>query len=229
MIFIRRKIGNLIITLLVFNAIVSPFYINSINFPINSKSSVNLNLPLNDLKQAFSDTKVTAEENYLKKNIQKSSIFDDLLLNDLSDKNHEPESRVIVLFKEGTTKSVRLEFIESIFDNFEIIYNYDIIPGIYLKCDTEELIKEKENLEQDTIIDRIFKSKVYTLPFIKENIPSSSDLNKDSYPNWWVPAVDADDLIYNGTGIKVAVIDTGIYDHPDLTIGYARNFVSDEL
>ena len=229
MIFIRRKIGFLIITLLIFNAIISPFYINGVKSPINSKSLANSELPLNKLTQTFSDNKITREVNINDNNIQKITIFDDLLLNDLSDKEHDPESKVIILFKEGISKSTRVELINSIFDNFEIIYNYDIIPGIYLKCDTEELINEKGNLEQITIIDKIFESKVYTLPFIDEDIPSSSVLNKDSFPNWWVPAVEADNLIYDGTGIKVAVIDTGIYEHPDLTIGSARNFVSDEL
>jgi serine protease AprX len=229
MISFKSKIGFFIIALLVFNAIVSPFYINAINSPIDSKSLANLELPLANAVQAFSSNQITEEVNFNTNNIQKSGIFDDLLLNDLLDKEHNPESRVIILFKEGTSKSIRAELIESIFDNFEIIYNYDIISALYLKCDTEELINQKANIEELTNIDKIFKSKIYSLPFINEDIPSSSALNKDLYPNWWVPAVGADDLIYNGTGIKVGVIDTGIYEHPDLTIGYAKNFVTDEL
>ena len=114
-------------------------------------------------------------------------------------------------------------------DSSEIIYNYDIIPAVYLKCDTEELLNQKENLEQFAVIKNVFKSKTYSLPYINDDLPETSALNKNSYPNWWVSAVGADNLVYDGSGIKVAVIDTGIYEHPDLNIGAARSFVSDEL
>jgi subtilisin family serine protease len=91
------------------------------------------------------------------------------------------------------------------------------------------LLNQKENLEQFAVIKNVFKSKTYSLPYINDDLPETSALNKNSYPNWWVSAVGADNLVYDGSGIKVAVIDTGIYEHPDLNIGAARSFVSDEL
>ena len=56
-----------------------------------------------------------------------------------------------MLFKEETSKSERLEVISSILDEYEIIDNYDIIPAVYLKCNSNELLIKKEKLEEKEV------------------------------------------------------------------------------
>ncbi len=161
------------------------------------------------------------------------SIFDDSLkefLVNLSQQEQKTPKKVkiIIHFNDKISKEERVEIISSIFNEYEIISNYDIISALYLKVDVYELV-EKENILKDfRAIQRIFKSEIYQNPYIINNDLQLSALSKESYPNWWLSAIGAEDLPYNGTGVRVAVIDTGIYEHPDLNVVENRNFVTDE-
>ncbi|MFX0070403.1 MAG: S8 family serine peptidase, partial [Candidatus Hermodarchaeota archaeon] len=104
----------------------------------------------------------------------------------------------------------------------------DIISALYLEVDVYELIEKEYILKDFNAIQRIFKSKIYQNPYILDNDLQVSALSVDSYPNWWLSAIGAEDLPYNGTGVRVAVIDTGIYEHPDLNVVENRNFVTGE-
>ena len=115
---------------------------------------------------------------------------------------------------------------------FEILGNYNIISGTYLSISVEELVKQEFNLFNNENITKIHKSQLYDYPYINSEInsvlPKTSSLSQSSYPNWWIPAIGAESLAYDGTGVRVAVIDTGIYDHPDLNLVAFRSFVSGE-
>ncbi len=161
------------------------------------------------------------------------TLFDDLLEDFLANVSQQEQKtpkkvKVIIHFDEKITKEERVETIGSIYDDYEIISNYDIISALYLKVDVYELIEKEDILKNFKVIQRIFKSKIYQNPYIIDNDLQTSALSKDSYPNWWLSAIGAEDLPYNGTGVRVAVIDTGIYDHPDLNVVENRNFVTDE-
>ncbi|MFX1410515.1 MAG: S8 family serine peptidase [Promethearchaeota archaeon] len=161
------------------------------------------------------------------------SIFDNSLKNYLQNfylkkQNDLQKVKVIIHFEDKISKDERLNIIDSIFNYYEIINNYDIISAIYLKLNAYELIEKEDVLKDFKTIQRISKSEIYQSPYIMEVSPQISDLSKDSYPNWWLSAIGAEDLPYDGSGVRVAVIDTGIYDHPDLNIVENRNFVTDE-
>ena len=83
-------------------------------------------------------------------------------------------------------------------------------------------------MESFNTLKKVYKSRDYLFPYSQDEIPSSSALNSNSYPNWWLPAIGAENLAFDGTGVRVAVIDTGIYGHPDLNLTANRNFVSEE-
>ncbi|MCK4686706.1 MAG: S8 family serine peptidase, partial [Candidatus Lokiarchaeota archaeon] len=161
------------------------------------------------------------------------SIFDNSLKNFLQNfylqKQNSPiKVKIIIHFDDKISKDERLEIIDSIFNNYEIINNYNIISAIYLKLNVYELIEKEDVIKAFKSIQRIYKSEMYQNPYVIEDSPQRSALSKDSYPNWWLSAIGAEDLSYNGSGVRVAVIDTGIYDHPDLNIVENRNFVTDE-
>jgi subtilisin family serine protease len=161
------------------------------------------------------------------------SVFDDNLRNFLlnfevssqSDQNH---LKVILLFEEDVNKAKRIEIINSMFEDYKIISNYDIISGTYIKISPAELLIKQDILDEIKEIKKIYKSEVFESPYIIGDSLQLNALNKDSYSNWWLTAVGAENLPYDGSGVKVAVIDTGIYNHPALNIIENQNFVTDE-
>ena len=136
--------------------------------------------------------------------------------------------KIIILFKENIEKEQRINIIDSVFEEFEILGNYDIISGTYLSLSVEELVSKESILSTIDSIMKIHKSQLYDYPYINSDLPETSSLSKNSYPNWWIPAIGAENLAYDGTGVRVAVIDTGIFNHPDLNLVMNRSFVSGE-
>jgi subtilisin family serine protease len=161
------------------------------------------------------------------------SIFDDSLkqfLTDLSlnSQNDVKDVKIVVLFKEDIYPDLREQILKSVFNDFTIISHYDIISGTYLRLNPLELLSKESNLEKITEIKRIYKSEILESPYIIDNTIQLSALNDDNYPNWWLSAIGAENLAYDGSGVRVAVIDTGIYYHPALNIVANQNFVTDE-
>ena len=161
------------------------------------------------------------------------SVFDDNLKKSLlnlekssySDQNY---MKVILLFEEDVNQAKRIEIITSVFEDYKLISNYDLISGTYITVSPVELLIKQDLLEGIQEIKKIYKSEVFESPYIIDDSLQLSTLNIDTYSNWWVTAVGAENLPYDGSGVKVAVIDTGIYDHPALNIIENRNFVTDE-
>jgi len=83
-------------------------------------------------------------------------------------------------------------------------------------------------LESFSTLKKVYNSRNYLLPYFQDESLSLSALNSNLYPNWWLPAIGAENLAFDGTGVRVAVIDTGVYAHPDLNLTANRNFVSSE-
>lgn len=163
----------------------------------------------------------------------KISKFDDELnefLIDLtiSQKERPEPIKIIINFKDSVSKEERIEILDSIFDDYELVSNYDIISGVYLKINPNHLIANEDLINDVDFINKIYKSKVYSNPYIVEEDFQLNALNPNDYSNWWLSAVGAENLPYNGSGIKVAVIDTGIYNHSDLNVINNSNFVTDE-
>ena len=161
------------------------------------------------------------------------SIFDDNLKNFLTNLSSKPQNdvkdvKIIVLFEEDIYPVLREEILNSVFNDFSIITHYDIISGTYLKLNPMELLSKEKNFEKIKDVKRIYKSKIFESPYIIENTIQISALNDDNYLNWWLSAIGAEGLAYNGSGVRVAVIDTGIYEHPALNIVANRNFVYGE-
>jgi len=161
------------------------------------------------------------------------SIFDDNLRQFLTNLSSKPQNdvkdvKIIVLFEEDIYPILREELLNSVFNDFTIITHYDIISGTYIKLNPIELLSKEMNLEEIKDIKRIYKSEIFESPYIIDNTIQLSALNDDNYLNWWLSTIGAENLAYNGSGVRVAVIDTGIYEHPALNIVANRNFVTDE-
>ncbi|MBD3214875.1 MAG: S8 family serine peptidase [Candidatus Lokiarchaeota archaeon] len=212
--------------------VVSQFIFPLIGISIaNSKQSNLQNLDLSNID--FNEYGIQSHESLVrnKKYNSELSIFGKHLYEQLypsgSDKLATDESvEVIVRFKKKIPKEKRIEIIESLFNQYEILRNYDIIPGVYCKLSTFELLKNEKSIFNYGDIEKIYKTKTVSRPVIIDDQIESSALDENFYPNWWISAIGADNLEYDGTGVNVTVIDSGIYDHPDLDVILREDLVT---
>ncbi|GAG75056.1 unnamed protein product, partial [marine sediment metagenome] len=225
------KTNFVLIGVLIISSVFSPVLGTGVFKSANRSILSDVELKVDDLSLITSDHVNNENSKSTLLLNKRDSLFGDLLINsfELLQESDVTEMKIIMLFKEETSKSERIELIASILDEYEIIDNYDIIPAVYLKCDPNELFTKEGKLGEYLALEKVYKSRNYESPFYQEQLPETSALNSNNYPNWWLPAIGADNLAYDGTGVKVAVLDTGIYEHPDLNISASENFVSGEF
>ena len=230
---IQKKISFLFLIVFVLNFSIIPSLV--MGFDANSSSRLTT-LDSKDFDGSL--TSAITQHDALKTNevdmsglsSSSSSKFDKLLMEYINGEmtNLNNEITIIILFDDLVTKNERIRLISELIRHFELIDNYDIIPGVAIKCYPKELIEARYALENNQAITHVSKSRLHSIPVINEQLPSPSNLNDNNFPNWWVPAVGADNLDYDGTGVRVAVIDTGIYTHSDLNVVLRRNLISGE-
>ncbi|MBN1803084.1 MAG: S8 family serine peptidase [Candidatus Lokiarchaeota archaeon] len=146
----------------------------------------------------------------------------------------EEKISIIIIFNSEVPKKERTLIINSLFDDIKITSNFNIVPGIALVCNSKELYDKATIIGTKGSIQKIFKTKFYKL-FDNEEFQDNlnlAQLDEQDYSNWWISAIGADNIEYNGAGVRVAVIDSGVYDHPDLNydpLFDARNFAANEI
>ena len=224
------KINFFLISIILISSVVSPIFGTGIMNDENYSYLYRLESNTTEFSIFNSNRAAPNIGDTIPPNNKQDAIFGDLLIKELAmhKQNGVSEIKTIMLFEETTSKSERIEFIDNTLEDYTILDNYDIIPAVYLKCQLSELASKIETLESFSTLKKVYKSRNYLLPYFQDEIPSSSDLNSNLYPNWWLSAIGAENLAFDGTGVRVAVIDTGVYEHPDLNLTANRNFVSSE-
>jgi len=229
-----KKLTNLIIfTFILFTYFVIPFIgiqlNNSNTYNPSDNNEINIDLsPSSSIAQFYSYS--SELEGYTGKDKSKYDIYlKECLVNITNSAQDNPTNiKIIVHFKDSLSKEDRIKVLDSVFIDYKLITNYDIISGIYLEINPNLLVENSRLIENNVAITKVYKSKNYQYPSFQEDNLQPSALDEDLYSNWWLSAVGAEDLPYDGSGVKVAVIDTGIYPHSDLTIINNSNFVLNE-
>jgi subtilisin family serine protease len=224
-----KKNNLLILGYVIFFSFIIPNIGYGFNFNDQKSISPNVNYKVDSelLSPIQDDLKSTPDSNFLQKKYDQS-LYDLLNSISFSEQVQNQKIEVIALFDETVSKDERLTIIDSLFENYQITNNYNVIPGVSFICDALDLLEKAKIINDFINIQRIYKSKTFQSPVIIEDIPKTSELDPNQYSNWWLSAIGADNLGYDGSGVKVAVIDSGIYDHPALNILSNRNFVYDE-
>ncbi len=230
---LKRKSNLLVISLIFISYFVIPVSGIQLNY-FNSFTQVEKEIiSLDSLPSSLTSESSPREINVESYSESKYSKFDkglsEYLTNLTLTQIEKPERiQIMVHFEDFINKEERIEILDSIFDDYKFVRNYDIIPGTYIKINPHQLIINEHVIDGIKSIKTIYKNKFYRNPYILGSSPKTSALAPEDYSNWWVSAVGAEDLSYDGSGVKVAVIDTGIYNHPDLNIINNSNFVTDE-
>ncbi|TXT53781.1 MAG: putative Subtilisin, partial [Promethearchaeota archaeon] len=226
----------LVLVLLMSSNFVIPFlgmngiYGNETNFSTDTEHRFNTKQVEDSLPQSNSNKK-NDKQLILDK---KTSVFGQDLENYIAELSMQSkpisgQMKFIMMFREGIEKQTRLNYLDSIFTNYKLIYNYDVFSGVYVQLDLYELVENYDTLKNEGLISKIYKSKTFQTPIFGDNYLAAQPLNESAYENWWLPAIGADNLEYDGSGVRVAVVDSGIYDaHPDLDLTLDFDFVAND-
>lgn len=142
-------------------------------------------------------------------------------------KTTEEKELSIIIEVEGDPSKISQQ-INDYFPTIEVIATYDkLFNGIALKGDTKTIEKLVHN---NHVIKGVFPVQTYvytreTSMEEEENLfRTVEDSEMENTPNTYLPAA-FNDTAYTGSGIKIAVIDTGIdISHPDLRQNYRGGF-----
>ncbi|MFX1363701.1 MAG: S8 family serine peptidase [Promethearchaeota archaeon] len=230
---LKNKTKIIIIIIIIINYFIVPFIGIQLANSIPNNQNKNTAIDINSLKSSIKTISNSKNVNQESFSSHQNPKFDSELNKLLTNLIKRPQSihkdiDVIISFDESLSKEERITILDSVFDNYELKNNYDLISAVHVKINPDQLIIKKNEIEGIYSIKEIHESKFYQLPYVKDDTIQLSALNSEDYSNWWLPAIGAENLPYNGTGVKVAVIDTGIYHHPDLNIINERNFISEE-
>ncbi len=157
-----------------------------------------------------------------------SEIYGSSLLEEIKSSN-EKIIHVLIVFGKDVTLPNQLSILNIAGLEYTLIKQYTNFPIALIEVSSEELRQSKDNLKTLPGIKRLFLDSTHD--WDHQNLPSSSILVDED--NWWLDAIGATGLPYDGSGVRIAILDTGIYsDHADFAsktpITTHRNFATDD-
>ena len=182
------KVNFILITFLLIISVIGPVFGTGIVINENHSYLNDLELNANQLPKFNSNSAINYIDDSIPPINKDNLIFDDLLIKELGKQgqNGLTEINTIMLFEETTSKSERVEFIDNLLEEYEILDNYDIIPAVYIKCQLSEITLKIETMKSFSPLKKVYKSRNYLFPYSQDEIPTSSSLNPDFYSNWWL-------------------------------------------
>jgi len=101
--------------------------------------------------------------------------------------------------------------------------------GLGLINEENSTLDQKGNLILNNIINlpnsHDILAQIKSQSSINEKYLQIASLSDYFYPNWWIEAIGAENLAYDGSGVRVAILDTGIYDSSDYNVVLEKDFV----
>lgn len=118
---------------------------------------------------------------------------------------------VIILFKNGTSKSAQMGSVAAMASSFSVKRQYSLLNMMAGKANERAI----EALRNNPNVERVYYDyEVRLIEPVSENI---APMMQDTVPLIGASNITVNNVSINGTGIKVAIIDTGVnYSHPDL-------------
>jgi hypothetical protein len=142
----------------------------------------------------------------------------DTQLQKLIDNQTRGNTKIIVVFKNEADKSLIEQMIKTD-PSFKLITTFHIIPAALIEGPINKISK----LFSINGIQEVYLNKKLTLDPINKTLSSKSSMSPSSS---WIQAINITSVraVTNGSGITVAVVDSGIYgSHPDLAGKVVKN------
>ncbi len=160
--------------------------------------------------------------------LSNSDIFGKHLLDEIQLSNTKNKD-VLVVFKNDISVIEQELLLNSADLEYIFKKQYRNFPIALIEVSLEHLRHSKENLTSISGIKRIFLDTTQNIEL--QDAPSSAILVDEN--NWWLDAIGATNLPYDGTDVRIAILDTGIYsDHADFVSKTPAishiNFATDE-
>lgn len=144
--------------------------------------------------------------------------------------NSDEKIDVIVMFDKNSSQFSRIKIARDFGWTNLILKEFKIIPAYVIRLPIKELIEKSELLIGNDSILKIFSDATVNIRDFTQNDITSTSSWED---NWWLKAIGADNIEFNGSNVNIAILDTGIsYSHKDLKLKSPENvnlsFVTDE-
>lgn len=149
-------------------------------------------------------------------------VIDQFLLNEISWTSEDVQFPINIRFQEGISPYLMKKIVETNTPHVEIRHTFDIIPVTSLYADRDAIIK----LSKIPDVVSIMYDKEHRIEDIipEEKTFSLASTNEYVHPDGLLHVQDLWNQGYNGTGVTVAVLDSGCdTEHPDL-IGKVAHF-----
>ncbi len=139
------------------------------------------------------------------------------------------EVKVLVVFDYGVSFSTQNELLHRVGLEYTLKKQYDNFPIALIEVSLDDLYQTKEKLMSISSVNHFYLDSTYKVDY--QDTPSSSVLVDEE--NWWLDAIGATELPFDGSGMRIAILDTGIYsEHVDFASKTTEishiNFASDE-
>ncbi|MHA1584219.1 MAG: S8 family peptidase, partial [Promethearchaeota archaeon] len=219
-----KNLGLILIGLLIIVPLIFPVFNSIDKTPSVSSNNLNLKLPSSlslNIENELRENILKSSSEILQKGpntIGFSTKIDSNLEKYIEGSNsHSQEIKILIKFATNLKASQRGEILHSYIENFNVIYNYQIIPAMFISLSIDYL---KELCFKVNNIPEIVSIKLNTAIQLQDVISNTQNFDSNfttSYTenNWWLDAIGAENTTLTGKGVKLAIMDTGISVHPD--------------
>ncbi|MBD3350860.1 MAG: S8 family serine peptidase [Candidatus Lokiarchaeota archaeon] len=141
----------------------------------------------------------------------------------------QEDVKLIIMFNEKTDQDTRFKTMRDLRWDAKIKKVYNIIPAISFSTQYSDLIEKISEIQQNADIYKVFLDE--KIQINDNSLLDSIETSAITINNWWLDQIGASNLEYDGSGVTIAILDTGISQiHADFSgrVNH-ESFTSDEL
>ncbi|MBN2154919.1 MAG: S8 family serine peptidase [Candidatus Lokiarchaeota archaeon] len=182
-----------------------------INFSISPYQQLAKNIIYDSI-----DEKVSLEESSANILMPYSTIYGEFLLKKIhagTIKENQKEN-ILVVFTDDISHNGQKKALDRVGFTYSLKKQYKNVAVALIETTIGELLHYEETIKDSLEFHKFFLDTIQ--PVHLQETPSGADLLDEE--NWWLDAIGVTNVPFNGSGIRIAILDTGIYsDHADFS------------